>query len=487
MSTEDTVTHQPSLHCATSTTAEEPVEKTSIEKQSRTAPTGWRVPSGNVLLAFTVGIAAAALFYIVPQSSPSNFASSSKSHPRGLTMDNTSVPLPPKYQSDIVAMTPRTLLFPDASCDPPSVAYPSGHNYGTDSFVSIEYALDQDLRLSGHVLLLLNGDNHGLLFEWFPSDGGSSCLFELAEAAASMLGADSALFPNGLRLYNLDGHPIASAADLDQGGRVAYILTDFQLWVWPGIAVGYSRVVDSSVTLTTLSLSPLVFDVEHFFQSNEADVIIADGGRHLERSPVVGAEDGSDYDDDRTSFTGFLNDSALTRDFQRRTARLARLPSPSFVERLQLVRYEQGQWFRRHEDYYDSKDFANRKRTAAALYADWLEFLRRQGGDDQEDGEENGLAKVPPVTELAAWELTLLAAFLEDAAATDLFARMGATDWKEYLYAAANENNHKAVQEFIQEKGMVGLHLVIQSYERRHPHGEPYKYESLDQGVIAVT
>ncbi|ETV98008.1 hypothetical protein H310_09309 [Aphanomyces invadans] len=124
--------------------------------------------------------------------------------------------------------------------------------------------------------------------------------------------------------------------------------------------MGHTRVLDSSVTLMTLPLSPLVFDVADFFSAEDAESIISEGGQHMERSPVDGAEDGSDYEDPRTSYTAFLNDSALTRDFCRRTVRLTRLPCPACVERLQHVRYEEGQWFRQHEDYFDSMDFLNR-------------------------------------------------------------------------------------------------------------------------------
>ncbi|CAK4103837.1 unnamed protein product [Aphanomyces euteiches] len=202
---------------------------------------------------------------------------------------------------------------------------------------------------------MLNGHNDGVVMEW-SKNSGDNCLHSLTATAAAALGANPDYFPNGLRLYNSMGHAIATAEELDVE-RLAYILVDFQLWVWPGIRVGHKRTVDG-VTLTTLSLSPLVYDVEGFFTAEEAEAIITHGIEKLERSSILDYYGGDeDADEVRTSFMTFFNESIFVRQFRVRGANLTRLPSPSFVEKLQLVRYEHGQFFRRHEDYFEHMNY----------------------------------------------------------------------------------------------------------------------------------
>ncbi|RHY16576.1 hypothetical protein DYB36_007722, partial [Aphanomyces astaci] len=168
---------------------------------------------------------------------------------RSLLGQNTALPssIPPslfdpvgnKYASELVKISTRKLLVPDASCTAaPTIL---------GDLVHVDAALGHadDLRNENKVFLLLNGQNHGIFLDWSKDSG---CLHALATAAATSLGADPDFFPNGLRLYNSMGHPITTAADLDVD-RLAYILTDFQIWVWPGVRVGYVRRVDN-VTMT---------------------------------------------------------------------------------------------------------------------------------------------------------------------------------------------------------------------------------------------
>ncbi|RLN99079.1 hypothetical protein DYB28_002375 [Aphanomyces astaci] len=173
------------------------------------------------------------------------------------------------------------------------------------------------------VFMLLNGANDGLHFTWH--DG---CLHAVGHMAAVALGADADWVSLGIRLYNQQGHIIQDAADVRASGGILHVLLEFQVWVWPGIAVGHTTTIQCDhpvsecehppITLTTLSLSPKVFGVSGFVSQDDADAILSQGQPHLDRSRI--------------------DDKGV------RAAKLARLPSPSFAERTQLVRYAPGEY-----------------------------------------------------------------------------------------------------------------------------------------------
>ncbi|KAH9121156.1 hypothetical protein AeMF1_007013 [Aphanomyces euteiches] len=231
------------------------------------------------------------------------------------------------------------------------------------------------------------------------------------------------------------GRAIATAEELDVE-RLAYILVDFQLWVWPGIRVGHKRTVDG-VTMTTLSLSPLVYDVEGFFTAEEAEAIITHGVEKLERSGVVDYYGGQeDNDEVRTSFTTYFNDSIFTRQFRVRGVNLTRLPSPSFVEQLQLVRYEAGQFFRKHEDYFEHKKFLG-KTTGETAYDRFKVWCDAVGEMLRTSPPEHANPHVLPGGELFpefqnfTWQLTMLQVFRE--LKPHYFANFGKPEFAEWI------------------------------------------------------
>ncbi|EQC35767.1 hypothetical protein SDRG_06526 [Saprolegnia diclina VS20] len=369
-------------------------------------------------------------------------------------------PVGNKYASDIVHIQTRKLLTPDATCSLPTVVTPEP--------VHVDVALGHaaTLRATGSVFIALNGRDDGVLVQWQPKDG---CLYELAVAAATALGSDPDYFPNGLRFYNSMGDPITTAAEVD-AERLVYVLVDFQIWVWPGIKVGYTRNIDG-ISLKTISLSPLVFDVEAFFDAKEADAIIAEGMNKLQRSPVDSKDATDGYHSDRTSYTAFLDDSAFTRDFRRRTAALARLPSPALSERLQLVRYEAGQFFRKHEDYFDSKDFLGKKNLAVADYKAWcawaaaaIESLPIEASLDptfQRDGP-----MYPNADDTMTWQHSVLQAFLDDAAATDFFTEHADAEWGDWVKENVANGANGIVEILLESRGYMLPHIIA-SWEKR--------------------
>ncbi|EQC40743.1 hypothetical protein SDRG_01815 [Saprolegnia diclina VS20] len=339
----------------------------------------------------------------------------------------------------------RKLLTPDATCSLPTVVTPEPVHFD----VALGHAAT--LRATGSAFIALNGRDDGVLVEWQPKGG------------------DPEYFPNGLRFYDSMGEPITTAAEVN-AERLVYVLVDFQIWVWPGIKVGYTRNIDG-ISLKTISLSPLVFDVEVFFDAKEADAIIAEGMNKLQRSPV-GSKDATDgYHSDRTSYTAFLDDSAFTRDFRRRTAALAHLPSPALSERLQLVRYEAGQFIRKHEDYFDSKDFLGKKNLAVADYktrctwaAATIESLPAEAGLDpsfQRDGP------MPPNTDdTMTWQHSVLQAFLNDPAATDFFTEYADVEWGDWVKENVANGANGFVEILLESRGYMLPHIIA-SWEKR--------------------
>ncbi|RLN64955.1 hypothetical protein BBJ29_003698 [Phytophthora kernoviae] len=209
-----------------------------------------------------------------------------------------------KYASQLGHIATHALLSTGENC--------REFQSASEDLTHVEQVLDQQqtLQAQSQVFLMLNGENEGLYFPWTDTD---TCLLELAETAALQLGAEADLVVNGLRLFSTDGLPILTAEELN-AQRIAHVLLQSQIWVWPGIKVGYVREIEGC-TVTTQSLRPKIFTVEGFFTQEEADAIISQGINHLTRSPVDSPEADDGYHSDRTSFTAFLNDSHFTRDF----------------------------------------------------------------------------------------------------------------------------------------------------------------------------
>ncbi|GMF25010.1 unnamed protein product [Phytophthora fragariaefolia] len=381
----------------------------------------------------------------------------------------SSGPLVDKYASDVVRIAPHPALAAATSGWTSPDFLPAG-----EGLTHVERVLgqEQQLRAHGRVFLMLNGEDEGVYLPWTHRQDEEACLLELAQTAVMHLGADPDLVTNGLRLFSADGLPILAANELDTQ-RVAHVLLDGQLWVWPGIKVGYVREIEGC-TVTTQSLRPKVFTVEGFFTQEEADAIIAEGIDHLTRSPVDNAEAVDGYHSDRTSFTAFLDDSHFTREFRVRSARVARLPSPSFTERMQLVRYETGQFFRKHEDYFDSKEFMPKKQLAAGEFVTWTEWasakieeLRQVHGDDVVPAEFlPGGAMFPDAQSTTVFQHALLRGFLEDADESNFFWEHADMSWRDWIEENLERGADDIMDPILESKGYM-LPFIVASWEKR--------------------
>lgn len=338
---------------------------------------------------------------------------------------------PLKYDSPLVDMEMQRFLEPDV-CG----WYESTIQGDLTSIVPV---MDEPVeeRVNRKVaFFMLNGQNDGLYVKW---DGIQECLFDAARTASIGLGADLDWLQNGMRLMDQYGHPLNNAVDVENAGRIVHVLMDFQIWVWPGIQRGHVYNVDG-VQLKTIALRPTVFDVENFFTQEEADKIRQYGEPMLNRSRVEGKNHTYKVSESRTSHTAFLPDSEFTRDFRTRSAKLARLPSPSFVERLQLVRYATGEFYRRHLDTFHSKKFVEPHVYGYQIndYITWANWASKRIIDLSHtkaipDGFRPGQPLHPVAMDNTTFQHEILKIFLEFGEATNFFIAHDATNWETFL------------------------------------------------------
>jgi prolyl 4-hydroxylase len=128
---------------------------------------------------------------------------------------------------------------------------------------------------------------------------------------------------------------LAEAAPADVGSsRLLYVFKG-GVFIWPGVAVGHVQTVTGlqgigSIDMTTLSMEPLVFGMQHFLTQSECDYIQNRSAPHLTASPVslMDHDKGKADTEWRTSTTYFMSstgDVALEL-IDERVAGLTRQP-----------------------------------------------------------------------------------------------------------------------------------------------------------------
>ena len=198
------------------------------------------------------------------------------------------------------------------------------------------------------VFVLMNGMNKGLFFE----TSGEGCLGTLASVAAEVLPTNRVDQMLPKMLYTNNGRPISTWEQVEASDRIIYLLTSQQTWVWPGVRVGFTWTTGSQ-RLTTVSLRPKVILIDDLFSAEEAEVVISSGKTSLFRSPEKHYSDDPKYQNYRTSATGNLNHNVQAVErIHHRSQQAARLPSAEYVESLQLLQYQPGQWYKEHYDLF---------------------------------------------------------------------------------------------------------------------------------------
>ena len=173
--------------------------------------------------------------------------------------------------------------------------------------------------------------------------------------------------PNPWRLYTQRGHLIDSDEDFASLGRGAalWLYTGGQ-FIWPGVRLGHQMEVPiplpggdhKMVTLTTRSLRPTVLELSGFLSDDECAYIKKYASSRMVPSGVATMDSSGDTRDVRTSTQTFLerNGSPQIRALEERAHNLTRLPY-DLGENIQVVRYEVGQKYGAHRDFFNPNDY----------------------------------------------------------------------------------------------------------------------------------
>lgn len=142
-------------------------------------------------------------------------------------------------------------------------------------------------------------------------------------------------------------------------------------WVWPGIRENFQRRValplpkgqEMNVTLKTLTLDPLSFTIEDFFDKASAERMIQLAKPKLRPAEILTQDSQKENAEDlgvevRTCWETWLSpaDGPDLENVAQRSAALVRVPRELQAD-FRVLRYEAGQHFGAHTDYYEPEDF----------------------------------------------------------------------------------------------------------------------------------
>ena len=139
-------------------------------------------------------------------------------------------------------------------------------------------------------------------------------------------------------------------------------------WFWPPGEPGSVRELQNltrpgaTTRIVTLSLTPLVVEVENFLTADEAAHIVSRAEPHMAKSGVAlkDADVGKAAKEFRTSSQYFLPtvDDPILERVDRRVQYLTRLPI-SHAEYIQVLRYAHLEHYSAHHDFFNPKEYAN--------------------------------------------------------------------------------------------------------------------------------
>ena len=139
-------------------------------------------------------------------------------------------------------------------------------------------------------------------------------------------------------------------------------------FLWPGVRVGFLRNMTFPLTdappmklqIETRSLQPLVVEISSFLDEKDCQHIIDKALPHIEKSAVkhMDHDVGKPDAEWRTSSTYFMpSDDDVLRNIDNRVSALT-LIRKSHQELVQILRYEQGEKYVGHTDYFDVELYA---------------------------------------------------------------------------------------------------------------------------------
>jgi len=145
-------------------------------------------------------------------------------------------------------------------------------------------------------------------------------------------------------------------------------------FIWPPGSVGSTREVDLPGgrvgVIKTLSLTPVVFEIENFLDAEETAHIREISMDHLRKSPVAlkDVDIGKQAKEWRTSSQYFLPTSgdANLESLDQRVQALTRIPI-THAEYIQVLRYNKLEHYSAHHDYFNPSEYASNKQMLADI------------------------------------------------------------------------------------------------------------------------
>lgn len=143
-----------------------------------------------------------------------------------------------------------------------------------------------------------------------------------------------------------------------------YIVPNDYYFVWPPRYIGHTITTPSNMTLTTLSVTPTIFDITGVISPEEADAIMAFGSSsHLTDSLVYGENENvkSSIRTSKQVWVDYDTHPGITNIITRITD-ITHIPFSSVYENVQLARYDTQGFYRAHHDWFPHKTdpFRNR-------------------------------------------------------------------------------------------------------------------------------
>jgi len=187
-------------------------------------------------------------------------------------------------------------------------------------------------------------------------------------------------------VYSSSGELLATEADENVDMTMfsgIVLLMEGGAFVWPGVRIGFQRVLDLSyipgvsrrgpsrnATIETLSLHPLVLSIHGFLDFEECDYIQDKAAPSMKYSGVslTDGDIGRPASDFRTSQSTFLpsHNSDVLAGIDDRTASLVRIPQ-THQEHVQVLRYGLTEHYDSHHDYFNPELYQKDPVTQATI------------------------------------------------------------------------------------------------------------------------
>ena len=157
--------------------------------------------------------------------------------------------------------------------------------------------------------------------------------------------------------FTSDGQKIEDLQGFEENPVI--FLIEAGQWMWPAVRVGFQQNVTElpGVSLKTLALRPVIFEVQNFMTHQEAAEIVALGQKQVleDSKGQMQSNDlklGTSHASFRTSRQAWLDNelSPIIAALDERTAMLTRIPQ-SHNEAAQLLRYDAGNYYHMHVDW----------------------------------------------------------------------------------------------------------------------------------------